>query len=109
MFCFPLPANAAFSDFEAKCGDIFVKGVVKEKEQARAEFKKAVEEENQTAALGEINRDTGDIFVARLGNIPPKCDIDISFTLTHQLALHLNKEWELRIPAALSARYCPDI
>jgi Ca-activated chloride channel family protein len=39
IFCFPLPANAAFSDFEAKFGTILVKGIVKEKEQAREEFK----------------------------------------------------------------------
>lgn len=73
--------------FEAVLQDGVVRGIVKEKEQAKAEFKQAVKEGKQALLL---NKEQGDTFSCDIGNLRPnervsitlKCVGPLSFTVS---------------------------
>ena len=47
-----------------------MEGIVKEKEEARVEYKQAVKQGKQ-AAYGEVNAESKDILTLKVGNVPP--------------------------------------
>lgn len=54
-YVFPLPSDASVHAFTAHIDDRIVKGVVKEKTQARAEYDRAVAQNRQAALLQQEN------------------------------------------------------
>lgn len=62
--------------FRAKFDNVVIAGEVKEKEQAKEEYKQAVAQGRQ-AAYGEIDEDSYDIMNLKVGNIPPKTKVTI--------------------------------
>ena len=47
----------------------------------------------------------GDIMIVKLGNIPPKKEIIIKFTIYQELEIAFNKFWEFRQFSTLTPRY----
>lgn len=107
-FFFPISPEACFNSFEAKFGHVTVKGVVKEKEQAREEYKEALEK-GQMTAYSEINADTSDIMKVLVGNIPPKMDVSITYSYIEKLDVALNRFWCFRLFSTITPRYNGDI
>jgi len=103
-FFFPISPEACFDSFEAKFKDTVIKGVVKEKEQAKEEYKQEVALGN-TAAYAEINENTGDIMKVMIGNIPPKTEISITYSYIQKLEVSLNKFWCFRLFSCITPRY----
>src|ERR1700754_1542533 len=89
-FFFPISPDACFDSFQATFNDTTIKGVVKEKEKAKEEYKEAVEQ-GRTAAYSEINDETGDIMKVQIGNIPQNTNISITYSFIQKLEATLNK------------------
>ena len=43
----------------------------------------------------------------KIGNIPPQCEIEITYSYLQELETSLNKFWRLTIPSTLTPRYQP--
>ncbi len=103
-YIFPLPGGAVVSDFEMKIGDKIIKGEVKERQEARLEYNKAVSD-GKKAALLEQERD--DIFTVQVGNIPPEKEIQVTITYSEKLPFFENGSTEIRLPMVTAPRYIP--
>ncbi|KAJ3190808.1 hypothetical protein HK101_008351, partial [Irineochytrium annulatum] len=69
VYRFPLPENAAVCAFECEVDDRKIVGLVKEKEQARTEYKEAVK---AGKSAGLLEEEDADVFQVSLGNIQGK-------------------------------------
>jgi hypothetical protein len=61
-----------------------VKGIIKEKEEAKREYE-AHKEKGDLVAYSEIKEDTPDIMKIDIGNIQPHTSIKIHFTYLEEL------------------------
>ena len=104
LFFFSITNDACFYDFEAKIDDIVIKGEIKEKEEAKADYE-ANRKKYNTVAYSEIDSEIEDVIKIKIGNIPPKKTIYIKFQYIQQLEICLNKFWRLTIPSTLTPRY----
>ncbi|HUR38418.1 MAG TPA: VIT domain-containing protein, partial [Planctomycetota bacterium] len=64
-YIFPMSGGSAVSAFELKVGKRVIKGIVKERGEARATYQKAIAD-GKRAALLEQDRD--DVFTVQVGN-----------------------------------------
>ncbi len=102
VYIFPLPGGSAVSDFEMRVGNRVIKGVVKERGEARQQYAKALEE-GKRAALLEQERD--DVFTVQVGNIPPGEEITVVLTYSERLPFFEDGTTELRLPLVVAPRY----
>ena len=103
-FFFPISPDACFDSFEAKFNNTVVKGVIKEKQKAKEEYKEALDKK-EVAAYSEINEETGDIMKVLIGNIPPNTDISITYSYIQKLEVEMNKFWCFRLFSTITPRY----
>lgn len=106
---FPLYDGAVVTDFECTIGDERrLRGVVKSKEQARQEYKKAVQEQVKVAAL--LEEQTPEIFETSLGNIPPQTTVEIKILYVQELKVVMMKGESTEgvvfvVPTSIAPRY----
>lgn len=103
-FLFSIANEACFYDFEARIGDIVIKGAIKEKKIAKAEYQDNLRKGNMVA-YSEISSEQQDLVKIKVGNIPPQSSVSIKFKYIQQLEICLNKFWRLTIPSTLTPRY----
>jgi hypothetical protein len=84
-----------------------VKGLIKEKEEAKKEYKENLEKGN-LVAYSEIKEESPDIMKIDIGNIPPLNAIKITFVYSEELEVSVNKFWKYKIPSTITPRYCND-
>ncbi|CUG89283.1 poly (ADP-ribose) polymerase, putative, partial [Bodo saltans] len=100
-YVFPLQSGCAVCAFEAYINDKKIVGKVKEKEEARKEYKAAVERGDGAYLLDE-SEETPDVFTVSVGNLPPKTDVVIRITYVLELRVHpALQAIEFIIPAAI--------
>lgn len=104
VYIFPLAGGSAVSAFEMKVGDRVIKGVVKERGQARQDYQQAVKA-GKRAALLEQDRD--DIFTVQVGNLPPGETVSVTITYSERLPFFDDGATELRLPLLVAPRYIP--
>jgi Ca-activated chloride channel homolog len=104
-YIFPLPDRAAVTSFRMRVGDRIVEGQLKERSQARKDYKKAIEDGHR-AALAEEDR--SGTFSIQVGNIPPQEDVSVELTLVGPLPL-VNGEATFRFPLVVAPRYTSGI
>jgi len=83
-FVFPLDEMAAVCGFEAFIGDKHIIGDVKEKEQARKEYSKAVSSGHGAYLM---DQEKPDIFSISIGNLPSNVDVVIKITYITELKM----------------------
>ena len=71
-YIFPLPEKSAVFEMLMKIGDKTIKGIVKEKEEAREIYNKAIKKGKRASLLDE---ERPNIFVQHVGNIMPNDEI----------------------------------
>jgi len=98
----PLPADAAVSGYEFEVGERRVRGVVRSREEARADFERALVE-GRSAALLEQERSS--LFSQELGNVPPGESVEVRLELDQPLAWLPEGAWEWRFPTVVAPRY----
>ncbi|ROL52301.1 Poly [ADP-ribose] polymerase 4 [Anabarilius grahami] len=83
-YVFPLEETAAVCGFEAFINGKHVIGKVKEKEQARKEYKQAIEKGHGAYLM---DQDAPDVFTISVGNLPPRATVLIKVTFITELVV----------------------
>ncbi|XP_076120229.1 protein mono-ADP-ribosyltransferase PARP4-like isoform X2 [Alosa pseudoharengus] len=81
-YVFPLEESAAVCGFEAFINGKHVIGEVKEKEQARKEYKQAIEKGHGAYLM---DQEAPDVFTISVGNLPPGATVLIKVTFISEL------------------------
>ncbi|KAJ5586845.1 uncharacterized protein N7459_002610 [Penicillium hispanicum] len=81
---FPLYDGVSVVGFQCRVGSRLLHSKVKSKEQANADYKHAVAN-NQTAAILDHSSTQGDVFLTRLGNVPANETITVEITFVGEL------------------------
>ncbi|GII53836.1 hypothetical protein Pth03_22250 [Planotetraspora thailandica] len=102
-YVFPLPPRAAVTAFRMEADDRVIEGVLKEREQARADYDRALAE-GRRAAIAEEDRP--DVFTIRVGNILPREHVRVCLTLSQPLPYE-DGAAEFRFPLVVAPRYIP--
>ncbi|OBT77856.1 hypothetical protein VF21_03260 [Pseudogymnoascus sp. 05NY08] len=103
-YCMPLYDKSTVTSFICTIGsDKILKGTVKPKEQAKAEFKEAVAKQ-QVAAL--LQEHTPEVFETNLGNIPAETTVKVEISYITELKADLSGDGVLvTIPTSVAPRY----
>ncbi|XP_004680419.1 PREDICTED: poly [ADP-ribose] polymerase 4 [Condylura cristata] len=83
-YIFPLDDKAAVCGFEAFINGKHVVGEIKEKEEARREYREAI---SQGHGAYLMDQDAPDIFTVSVGNLPPKARVLIKITYITELSM----------------------
>jgi Ca-activated chloride channel family protein len=103
LYVFPLPENAAVDRYWFQVGEQVVRGVVKEREQARQQYERA-RDEGRKAAL--LEQDRADIFSQSVANIPPNGTVTVHIEYVHPVQIDGDR-YVLRFPMVVGPRYIP--
>lgn len=104
-YVFPLPPSAAVCSFKAVIDDKrTIKGIVKEKGEAKRDFDKAVAQ-GKTAGL--LQQEHADVFRVSLGNIKPNTKISVHISFVSIVPHDGSSQTALRItmPTSIAPRY----
>lgn len=104
-YIFPLPDRAAVTSFCLRVAGRVIEGTLKERGQARADYRDAVQSGHR-AGIAEEER--SGVFSLRVGNIPPKEEITVELTLVGPLPVS-NGEATYRFPLVVAPRYVPGV
>jgi Ca-activated chloride channel homolog len=103
VYVFPLPQNAAVTDFVMIIGDRKIRGLIREKEEAQRIYQ-AAKEQGYRASL--LTQERPNIFKQSVANIEPGKRIDISITFFNPLKYD-NGEFEFVFPTVVGPRFNP--
>lgn len=102
-YVFPLPHDAAVHDFVLTIGERTIRGVVREREEARRIYE-AARAQGYTAAL--LTQERPNVFTQNVANILPGRPIDV--TLAYLEPVDHRDGWcELAFPMVVGPRYNP--
>lgn len=103
-YSFPLYDGATVTAFRCEVGDDKVlEGVVKPKDEAKREFKRAIQKQEAAALVEEM---APDIFQTTIGNITPRTDVKVEITYVEDLHADLSGEGTVvTIPTSVAPRY----
>lgn len=103
-YSFPLYDGATVTAFRCEVGDDKVlEGMVKPKDEAKREFKRAVQKQEAAALVEEM---APDVFQTTIGNIPPTTDVKVEITYVEELHTDLSGEGIIvTIPTSVAPRY----
>ncbi|HEX6074957.1 MAG TPA: VIT domain-containing protein [Micromonosporaceae bacterium] len=102
-YIFPLPDRAGVTGIRMEAADRVVEGVLKERQQARDEYDRAVAA-GQRAAIAEEERP--DVFTMRVGNIAPGERVTVRLTLAGEVPYE-DGAATYRFPLVVAPRYIP--
>ncbi len=103
LYTFPLPENAAVDSMIMEIGDKRIKGVIKERQEARALYEEA-KSQGKTTSLLEQQRPN--IFTQSVANILPGDTIIIMISYLQQLK-YKNGAFLFNFPMVVGPRYIP--
>ncbi|MCZ7682896.1 MAG: VIT domain-containing protein [Sandaracinaceae bacterium] len=103
VYLFPLPADAAVDRMEMRVGDRVVRGVIRERQEARRVYEEA-RSEGRRAALLEQQRPN--LFAQRVANIQPGDRIDVRLRYVQALPFE-DGRYELAYPLSAPRRFDP--
>ena len=103
IYVFPIDDEAAVSGFTAHLGQRTVRGVIKEKEQARQEYQAALDEGHGAALLETAG--TGALKI-QLGNLAAGCEAEICLVYSTVCPVE-GDSIALKIPTTIKQRYMP--
>lgn len=102
-YCFPLYHHSAIISFCCWHGAEIIRGVLRPKEAARGEFKKALDDK-KLAAL--VEKHTSEIFETAIGNIRPGQQVKVEIQYITELKADVGGEGlVLTIPCSIAPRY----
>lgn len=103
VYVFPLPQNAAVTDFIMTIGKRHIRGIIREKEEAKKIYKTA-KRQGHTASL--LTQQRPNIFTQKVANIEPGRKIDIEIRFFNPL-VYKNNEYEFVFPTVVGPRFNP--
>jgi len=103
VYVFPLPQDAAINEFVMTIGERKIRGIIREKEEAR-EMYEAAKSQGYTASL--LEQDRPNIFTQSVANIEPRKQIDITIRYFNTLA-YRDGWYEYVFPMVVGPRFNP--
>lgn len=103
LYVFPMPENAAVDAYSFRIGEKVIKGVVKEKEEARKEYAQAKQEGRKA---GLLEQERPDIFTQSLVNIPARATVVANIEYVHTLKID-GANYLFSFPMVVAPRYIP--
>ncbi len=103
VYVFPLPENAAVYDMVMKIGDRTIRGLIKERGEARQIYEQA-KQTGHVASLLEQER--LNLFTQSVANIEPGKEIDVTISYV-QVLKYDRGEYEFSFPMVVGPRYIP--
>ncbi len=103
LYVFPLPQDAAVSDFVMTVGTRRIRGIIRERAEAERLY---VEARGEGYVASLLTQERPNIFTQAVANIEPGRRIDIDLTYFHALAYH-DGEYELVFPMVVGPRFNP--
>lgn len=103
VYVFPLPQDAAVSDFVMTVGTRRIRGLIRERAEAERIY---VEARGQGYVASLLTQERPNIFTQAVANIEPGKRIDVDLTYFHPLAYH-DGEYELVFPMVVGPRFNP--
>ncbi len=103
IYVFPLPEDAAVTTLTLTIGERVIRGAVREREQARHDYKQA-RDQGQGAALLEQERPN--LFTISVANIQPDEQVQVALRF-HDRVPYDNDAFELVLPTVVLPRYVP--
>lgn len=103
VYTFPLPENAAVSEFVMTIGDRHIRGIIREREQAEQIYNQA-RAQGYTASL--LTQERPNIFTQKVANIEPGKQIDVNITYYSTLAFS-DGGYEFTFPMVIGPRFNP--
>jgi Ca-activated chloride channel homolog len=103
VYIFPLPAESAVDDMEIKVGGRTIRGVIKEREEARRDYEQALNMGQQAALL---EQERPNIFTSSVANIEPGVEIVVRIHYTERLSYD-DGGFRLVFPMVVAPRYNP--
>lgn len=102
-YVFPLPEDAAVTDFLVTIGERKIRGLVREREEAKRLYQEA---KNQGYVAALLTEERPNLFTQKLANLEPGKQIDVEITYFNTAKL-LDGEFELALPTVVGPRYNP--
>ena len=102
-YVFPLPSNSSVNKMQIKIGDRMIKGMIKERNQAKQIFTQAKQQGKQA---GLLEQQRANLFTTQVANIGPGETIEVAFQYLQTLDYNQGK-FSLRVPLTLTPRYIP--
>ena len=103
VYVFPLPQDAAVSDFVMVLGERRIRGIVREKEEARRIYETA-RAQGYNASL--LSQERPNVFTQKVANIEPGQRIDVEITYFQTLAWR-DGSFEMVVPTVVGPRFNP--
>ena len=104
-YIFPIEGEQAVTDCEMWIGTRVVRAAIKERGQAREDYRRAIARGHRAALLEENRPET---FSMKVGNIAPGEAIQVRIETVGHLPV-IDGEWTLRIPLVVAPRYTSGI
>lgn len=103
VYVFPLPEDAAVSEFVMTVGERRIRGVIREREKAEAIYRHA---RSQGLVASLLTQQRPNVFTQKVANLEPGRQIDISIRYVHPLRYD-GGEYEFVFPMVVGPRYNP--
>lgn len=103
VYVFPLPENAAVSEFVMTVGDRKIRGIIRDREEAKQIYESA-KAQGHVASL--LQQERPNIFTQKVANIEPGKNIGINITYFSTLAF-VDGEFEFVFPMVVGPRFNP--
>ncbi len=103
VYVFPLPQNAAVTDFVMQIGDRRIRGIIRERDEARRIYEQA---RSQGYVASLLTQERPNIFTQSVANIEPGKRIDIAIDYFHTLA-YADGVYEFVFPMVVGPRFNP--
>jgi Ca-activated chloride channel family protein len=103
VYVFPLPSDAAVDQMTMQVGDRTVRGLIKERNEARKTYEQA-KAQGQVASL--LDQERPNIFTQAVANIAPGARVDITIRYSEALTWK-DGEYQFGFPTVVGPRYMP--
>lgn len=103
VYAFPLPEDAAVSEFLMVVGERRIRGIIREREQAERIYN-AARERGHVASL--LTQERPNVFTQKVANIEPGHQIDVEITYLDTLRYD-DGAWEFVFPMVVGPRFNP--
>jgi Ca-activated chloride channel family protein len=103
VYVFPLPQDAAVSDFLMKVGDRTIRGMIREREEAERIYEEA---RSMGFVASLLTEERPNIFTQRVANIEPGKDIDVQLTYYNALP-YRDGAYVFSFPTVVGPRFNP--
>ncbi|KAJ6254333.1 von willebrand factor a domain-containing protein 5a [Anaeramoeba flamelloides] len=103
-FVFPLDSQCTVNSFEVWAGEKHIVGGIKEKKEAKEEFKKEIQKGNTVA---KMEKKSGDIFQVAIGNIQPNETCIVLLKYVQELDTRGKNNVIVDLPKTIGPKYVP--